>query len=368
MELNRNAMKYAMLFAFLFHALIHSFGFLRAFGWAKLSEIALTPSPLFGILWLLAAVLLSLTAGLWWVGTANWWVVGAVAVLLSQFLIIGAWSDAKFGTFPNLLICGLLLAAYGGFRTERLAQQQEVAMIDRVSESGAITIGHLPPPVQRWLEASGALALDPADWVVLHQHSRMKLSVDQSSWYTADSRQLVTLSPPAFQWTVKMSMNPLVTVLGRDVFAGGKGFTNMKAGGIFSVAKSEDDPKIHEAALQRYLAEMVWYPWAATADNMEWTPIDDRSARATLTIGDVVGSGVFYFSKEGKFQQFKADRYRESGPEAKRTEWTVRVLKNGQFMGLKVPVLLQVDWQLKEGKWTWLEMEVTDIAYFRRND
>ena len=66
-----------------------------------------------GVAWLGASVLVVTAAITMPIGRPSWWwaLAGAAAVL-SQALIISAWSDAKAGTLGNIL---LLLAAVYGF-------------------------------------------------------------------------------------------------------------------------------------------------------------------------------------------------------------------------------------------------------------
>lgn len=53
------------------------------------------------LVWLLAP------AGLILVWPRWWWMVGALAVILSQIIVLRSWSDAKYGTIANRLENGL---------------------------------------------------------------------------------------------------------------------------------------------------------------------------------------------------------------------------------------------------------------------
>lgn len=41
-----------------------------------------------------------------------WWYSGIVGVILSQFLILNYWSDAKFGTIANVIILLVSIIGY----------------------------------------------------------------------------------------------------------------------------------------------------------------------------------------------------------------------------------------------------------------
>ncbi|MFH1159617.1 MAG: hypothetical protein V1733_01545 [bacterium] len=61
-------------------------------------------SSVAGGFWLLTAILFLLAAALYLLKPGFWWIPGAMAVMLSQILIILSWKDARFGTIANVII------------------------------------------------------------------------------------------------------------------------------------------------------------------------------------------------------------------------------------------------------------------------
>ena len=59
-------------------------------------------------------------------------------------------------------------------------------------------------------------------------------------------------------------------VVVRDAFLNGKGSTRALALGVWPVASIEGTDAIAVAALQRYLAEAVWFPIALLPENFSW--------------------------------------------------------------------------------------------------
>jgi hypothetical protein len=91
------------------HGLIHLMGFAKAFGLAELPQLAQPISRGLGVLWLLGALFLVATAVAVWLWPSGWWLLGGLALILSQIVILSSWRDAKFGTLANLvLLVGLL--------------------------------------------------------------------------------------------------------------------------------------------------------------------------------------------------------------------------------------------------------------------
>jgi hypothetical protein len=93
------------------HGGIHLMGLVKAFGWAELPRLSQPISRGAGLAWAAAALLLVGTAVLFLAGARLWWALALVAVVLSQALIVSAWSDAKFGTIANVLIAAAALYA-----------------------------------------------------------------------------------------------------------------------------------------------------------------------------------------------------------------------------------------------------------------
>ena len=86
------------------HGLIHVLGAAKAFHWAELPELAQPISPLFGLLWLLAALLFLATSVVLVSGLRWWWAVGIAGVIVSTIAIVPSWADAKFGMVANIAV------------------------------------------------------------------------------------------------------------------------------------------------------------------------------------------------------------------------------------------------------------------------
>lgn len=131
---------------------------------------------------------------------------------------------------------------------------------------------------------------------------------------------------------------------------------------LIRVANSKDNEKVNQATLQRYLAEIVWFPSASLSQYIKWETIDDYSARATMEYKETKGSGVFHFDKDGNFERFVSMRFQDSNA-IKPTKWTVFATKLEERNGIKIPVECEASWELESGKWTWLKLKIKDIQY-----
>ncbi|NOX87899.1 MAG: hypothetical protein GXO77_02655 [Calditrichaeota bacterium] len=108
-------MKIVFVIIIAFHGLIHLLGFVKAFELSEIKELTQPVSKPFGVLWLVAFLLLIATALLFALKNNYWWELGIIAVLISQMLVVIFWRDAKFGTIPNIIILLVSINSYANY-------------------------------------------------------------------------------------------------------------------------------------------------------------------------------------------------------------------------------------------------------------
>lgn len=351
----------------LVHGLIHIVGFLKAFNLIDLNEFAISVTKPAGLIWLLVSLLFLAYGVLNFIGLKHIWIIGFIAIILSQFLIIFYWNDAKFGTMPNVIILFAVVFSYSNSLYENFISRETSALFSETSYDNSQIledndIGHLPPPVQKWLKNSGALGQATIHNGRVEQKILLKMKPDQKNWYPAEALQYTFVDKPAFIWKVDVEMNNLVNFKGRDKFAGGKGEMLIKLNSLIKIV-DEQGEKLDEGTIQRYLGELVWFPSLAISPFVVWEEIDEFSAKATINYKNTSGSGTFVFNEKGDFVKFTALRYKGNEPDAKRYEWVLTVDDYAVFEKIKVPSKMKATWKLDEGDWTWLNLEITNIRY-----
>ena len=228
-------------------------------------------------------------------------------------------------------------------------------------------ISELPNCVQNWLINSGVLKKEIIKTVSLRQELQLKLKPGQKEWYHAEANQFFTIEPPAFNWSLKLRMNSFISLAGRDIFENGKGAMSIKLFYIIPLVNVKDNSKINQATLQRYLAEVVWFPSAALSPFINWEQIDNTTAKATMSYEGTIGSGTFYFKKNGDFEKFEAIRYKDIAENSKPLLWTVTAVETEERNGIRIPTSLKADWKLEGGHWTWLNVKIKSIKYNVKN-
>lgn len=296
-----------------------------------------------------------------------WWIAVFLTLLIIQLLIVNYWAYAKYATIVNLGLFLLAMVAYANASFRQMAAQEKLHLLEqseqlKEKQISQADLSKLPIAVQKWLISSGVLGQKRVSTVSLNQKLALKLQPEQKDWNEGGAEQYFSVNPPAFHWTTNIKMNALLHVLGRDKFEAGKGEMLIKLLALIPVADAKDNDKIDQATLQRYLAEIVWFPSAALSPYIVWEHIDEYSAKATMNYGGTSGSGTFYFDKQGSFHKFVALRYKDAA-DTTASEWTVNATKIEEKNGIKIPTHCQASWTIDGQQWTWLKLEVTHVEY-----
>lgn len=197
------------------HGVIHLMGFLK---WSKLSAVpqlegrtlvdfSAMGERVFAAFWLLAMLVLLAAAVLRLGRYDAWWAPALGGVLLSQCLIVLAWHDAKFGTVANVLTLVPVIIAIAHARFGHGVDAEARTLLAQASWSGSVVVERagiekLPPPVRRWLAASGSVGRARVKTVRLKQRGELRTSPD-AAWMPAVAEQYFSTEPPAFVWSMR---------------------------------------------------------------------------------------------------------------------------------------------------------------------
>ncbi len=264
------------------------------------------------------------------------------------------------------LILVVVVATWNArFHFEKKVSGEVAGLFQKRAEQGGTLhesdLAALPPPVQRWIRRSGAIGKDRPSSARLRQQGSMRPQ-GGTSWMNFEAQQYVTFAPPAFIWKADARIVPLVHMAARDMYQDGKGNMFIRLQWLVPIADSRGR-EIDQGSLIRYLAEITWFPSAAISSYITWEPIDSSSARATMTWGGVTGSGTFHFDSNGDVTGFEAMRYADLSGKFSLELWSVSMKGYSTFGGVRIPSAIEVTWKLKEGDFTWLRLEVTDLDY-----
>jgi hypothetical protein len=223
----------------------------------------------------------------------------------------------------------------------------------------------LPLPVQRYLRRALMLKNVKAEKVWLRQEGQFNLSEEGERWGPFSAEQLTSLGEPGFDWDARVRMAPGVTVFVRDAYAAGEGLTEARVFGLWPVAQIRGGGAIAEGQLLRFLAEAPWYPMILLRGELvEWSGVNDRTARAVLRHGRLQVSMAFAFGEDDSVMAVRAEaRGRMSRGRLVPAPWQGRFWNYAYRNGIWMPLEGEVSWILPSGPHPYWRGRITEIRF-----
>ena len=255
------------------------------------------------------------------------------------------------GSVAGALAVGATSRRWQG-TTERLAEELLHGAIAPPGRVSFPALDSLPAPVRCYLRMvlrDGQPYIRSARIAQTGQFRSKESPGPEAGWQPFEATQLFTAEPPGFIWDARIRVAPLASVLVRDGYVGGRASMRGALLGIVPVVEAADEPHLRAGALQRYLAESVWFPTALLPrKRLRWTPIDDGHARATLTDGETAATLEFEFDPDGEIVGcYTPDRQRTAPDEPGGYEtlpWGGRYRRYEERGGIRVPLESEVFW------------------------
>ncbi len=265
-------------------------------------------------------------------------------------------------TLPAVLLAG---TALGQRRTAKAVSELRGSATPR--RDAAVTaddLAGLPTPVREYFDTVLREGQAYVDSVHLEQEGELRLDAASESWNAFTAWQYVTVSPPGFFWDASVSVAPFVSLRIRDLFRDGDGTASVSAFG-YPFDSADPSPELNEGELIRYLAEAVWYPTALLPrEGVQWDPVDERRAEATIEHAGAAASLTFTFAESGEVTAVHADeRPRRVDGGYVPTPWTGRWHDYEWRDGMRVPTAGAVTWHLPDGDVEAWRGRLTDIRY-----
>lgn len=266
-----------------------------------------------------------------------------------------------------VIAAALTIVFIGSRRFHRLVDRDVAALFSTATasigpERLASRLARLPEPVRRYLRFAVGDAARPIRAARLRHSGTFRTSPTQS-WMPIEGEQYFSTAAPGFVWFATVKLLPLVPIAARDCLIAGRGNMLVKMFSTYTIADARG-AEIDQGAALRWLAETPWFPCALVADAIEWQPIDDRSARASLHQDGLPVSAMFEVDDEGKLTRLHALRYRDlGGGRSALSRWTGRYTDYREFGGFKVPTFVEVSWDLDEGPFSYARFRVALIEY-----
>lgn len=221
----------------------------------------------------------------------------------------------------------------------------------------------LPPPVARYFRMALKEGQPMIRSVQIVQSGEFRKADD--GWSPFEATQYFSAQPPGFVWDAAIRTAPLMNVRVRDAYIAGQGSMQAKIVSLVSVVNEHGKAVLNAGALQRYLAEAVWFPTALLpGEGVKWSEIDNSRALVILTNSGTTVSLEFHFNDIGEITGvFTPGRYREVKGKYELTPWKGHFRNYEEREGMRIPVEGEVEWQLREGSFPYWKGRIVEVMY-----
>ena len=223
----------------------------------------------------------------------------------------------------------------------------------------------LPAPVRRYFRAVLEDGQPMATGVRVRYEGTFNMGETADQWKPFTSDQKVVTQRPGFDWDARIAMMPGLPVRAHDSYVAGEGTLHASLLGLFTVADQRGTDDMAEGELMRFFAEAAWYPTALLpSQGARWVAVDESSAHATLTDGDISITMLFTFDEQGLIETARAEsRGRMVDGNGVPMPWRCRFWSYQERGGMLVPIDGEVAWLPPEGEKPYFRGRITEIYY-----
>ena len=269
-------------------------------------------------------------------------------------VVVGAGAAVLYGTSRWRKATELLHARLQAARVQTAPARYDVRELDG-----------LPAPVQRYFRTALTDG-QPLIAVTRFTHTgTFNMGEAAPDWRAFSSSQIVTVRRPGFVWDGRIRMAPGLSAFVHDAYVAGEGLLSATLLGVVTLADQRGTPDMAQGELLRYLAEAMWYPTALLpSQGVRWTPIDETSARATLTDEATTVSLDVRFGADGLIESTYAEaRPRTLGGAVVHMPWSGRGWAYEVRDGMRIPVDAEVAWIQPDGLYPYWRGRIMSIEY-----
>jgi hypothetical protein len=224
----------------------------------------------------------------------------------------------------------------------------------------------LAAPVQRYFRAVLTEGQPLISAVNVEHTGTFNMSESGEQWRAFRSTQRVVTRRPGFVWDGRIAMVPLVAVHVHDAYVAGEGILHPALFGLITLADMRDTGgEVARGELMRFFAEAAWYPTALLpSQGVQWQPVDDRSAKATLIDGALSLTMLFRFGDDGFIESVRAEaRGRTVDGQVIPTPWEGRFSDYQERSGMYAPLTGEVAWILPQGRRPYWRGRITKLVH-----
>ncbi len=241
----------------------------------------------------------------------------------------------------------------------RAAASQEVNYVNLEE------VNELPKPVKRYFHLVLKDGMPIINRAFVSQIGGFRIKPEMKNWSKMQAEQYFSSNPRAFIWSSTISIIPGIYISVCDSYINGKGRMKGKFLSLFTLFDAQNQRELDEGAMQRYLAEAVWFPTALLpSQGVTWTALNDHKAEAAITDSDITASLEFEFNEKGEIVSiYTPSRYREVSGKYELTPWKGRLSRYISTNDYLIPQEVEVEWHLKDRVYPYWKASLQEIRY-----
>ncbi len=358
------------------HGIIHITGAIKTFTGTSTVSVTKHSSKLLKItiyskaasIWILAALLFFVAGGLLFFNYLFWWLPGAIAVVLSQVLIVRQWKQAKYGTIINVVLLTVMVLAFARWNENRKINN-ELSLFANPKKSTTDTIVKLPAralpiAVQNWLTACGGIQHNTINSAIILQSGTIRKD-SNSSWHAIEALSYFNTNKPAFVCISSLQNQSGKTVTGFDKYKNGVGNSRCNFMSVIRIPCYTGYVQNIDY-LSRFLAHLAWFPPVALQQYILWSAIDSSKASAIINLNGQLASGTFTFNSNSELITFTETRMLRRGDNSALTPLLHVNYEDGETKeigGMRLPAYAIFSWKTNTNLYSWCKLNVDNATF-----
>jgi hypothetical protein len=360
-------MRIVFLLIVFLHGIIHLIGFLKAFGFSEFKELTLPISKPLGVVWLITMMSFIIYGVLHLVNVKYDWLLGIIAVILSQVIIFIFWKDAKFGTLPNLTILIVSIVGLGSFiiNNEFTSRVKADFLNNNTFSTDILTekdISDLPTPVQNYLHYTKSVGQEKIKNFKAEFTGVMRSSVDDKGMNVQSVQYNFYKNPSRYFYMSATKMG--MPASGLHIYQNESATFQVKLLNWINLVDAKGE-KMTQGETVTLLNDMCLIaPATLIDDRIEWESINDTLVKAHFTNGSVSVSAELYFNEKHELVNFVSyDRYETDGKNYNSYPWLTPVENYQMINGYLLPSRGRLIYKRPDGDFTYGELEYKSVKY-----
>jgi hypothetical protein len=338
-------------------------GFVKAFDLTEIAQFTKEISKPIGSVWAFTGILFLIAVLLYIMKKDAWPIVALIALVLSQFLIFSAWSDAKYGTIANAIILVISVTGFADHNFHNTYKKDVVAAMEKMTGSNTLVtendLTEIPLSVQNYLRYVGVVGKPKVRNVRIVFEGEMRNR--GQDWFKFTSEQYSFFDDPTRLFFMKAKVKGLATS-GYHAYKMGDARMQVKVLSLFPVVDI-DKPELFKTETVTFFNDLCLFaPAALIDDRITWETIDSLSVKATYKNNGTSISAVLYFNEKGQLVNF-VSKDRISVDEMKTYPFSTPASNYQNVNGFNLPTYGEAVWHYTDGEFVYGKFNLKSVAY-----